>query len=128
LPWELFENVGQLPRERAPQAQSIVDSVKESLARDEHVIELKPALKEAQSAALELLTSLVDVDPPRPPPVPPPDVSPRPQTAEITGSECGIDKHSAVSVFETIKNAMQSDTDLVLDIKWRLYRKGRKSP
>jgi hypothetical protein len=127
-PWELFEKVGQLSKERAPRGPSIVDRVKEALTRDEHVVELKRSLKEAQSAALELLTSLVEVTPPPPLPVQPPDLSPMPQTAEITGSEHGIDKHNAVSVFETITNAMQADTDLVLDIKWRLYRKGRNAP
>jgi hypothetical protein len=124
--WELFETVGQLPRERAPQAQSIVDRVKEALTRDEHVVEVKRALKEAQSAALELLTGLVDPTPPLPPPLPPPVVTPVPQRAEMTGDQRGIDEPGARTVFESIKRAMESDHDLVLDINWRLYRKGNQ--
>jgi hypothetical protein len=126
--WELFETVGQLPRERAPRAQSIVDGVKEALTRDEHVVELKRALKDAQSAALELLTGLVEPTPPPPPPPPPPIVTPVPPRAERTGQQRGIDERGATTVFETIKRAMESDADLVLDIQWHLYRKGSQSP
>jgi hypothetical protein len=125
--WELFETIGQLPRERAPQAQSIIDQVKDALMRDEHVVELKRALKDAQSAALELLTSLVEDTPPTPPPMPRPVVPPTPATAETSGSRRGIDGQSALSVFESIQKAMELDADLVLDIEWRLYRKGGPS-
>jgi hypothetical protein len=97
------------------------------LTRDEHVVELKRALREAQSAALELLTSLVEATPPTPPPMPRPVVPPTPAMAETTGSRHGIDEQSALSVFESIKKAMELDADLVLDIDWRLYRKGGQS-
>jgi hypothetical protein len=122
--WELFETIAQLPRERAPQAQSIVERVKDALMRDEHVIELKRALKEAQSAALELLTSLVDTTPPQPPAVQPPVVAPLPSRAAMTGDQRGIDTRRATTVFASIQKAMESDAALVLDIQWHLYRKG----
>jgi hypothetical protein len=125
--WELFETIAQLPRERAPQAQSLIDQVKDALTRDEHVVELKPILREAQSAALELLISLVKATPPTPPPMPRPVIPPRPAMAETTGSRRGIDEQRALSVFESIKTAMELDADLVLDIEWRLYRKGGAS-
>jgi hypothetical protein len=125
--WELFERIGELPRERAPQAQSIIDDVKDALTRDEHVIELKRALKDAQSAALDLLTSLVEATPPTPPPVQLPVVPPTPAMDETTGSRRGIDEQRALSVFESIKKAMELDANLVLDIEWRLYRKGGQS-
>jgi hypothetical protein len=121
--WELFETIAQLPRKRAPQAQSLIDQVKDALTRDEHVLELKRAFREAQSAALELLTSLVEATPPTPPPMPRPVVPPTPAMAETTGSRRGIDEQRALSVFESIKKAMELDADLVLDIEWRLYRK-----
>jgi hypothetical protein len=125
--WELFEKIGQLPRERAPQAQSIIADVKDALTRDEHVIELKRALREAQSAALELLTSLVEATPPMSPPMPRPVVPPTPAVAETTGSQRGINGQRALSVFESLKKAMELDADLVLDIEWHLYRKGGQS-
>jgi hypothetical protein len=125
--WELFEKIAQLPRERAPQAQSVIDQVKDVLTRDEHVAELKRALKDAQSAALELLTSLVDATPPQSPPLPPPFVPPISPRAGMAGDEHGIDARSATTVFASIKKAMESDADLVLDIRWRLYRKGGPS-
>lgn len=124
--WELFETVGQLPKGRAPRAQSTVARVKEALTRDEHVVELKSVLKEAQSAALELLTGMVEVTPPPPPPLPPPVVTPIPPRAEMTGDQHGIDGQGATTVFETIKRAMESDADLILDINWRLYRRGNQ--
>jgi hypothetical protein len=125
--WELFDKIGQLPRERAPHAPSIVERVKDALRRDEHVIEPKRALKEEQSAALELLTSLVEVTPPPPPAVRPSVVRPPAPQAETTGSRRAIDEQSAATVFETIKRAMASDTSLVLDLDWHLYRQDGQS-
>jgi hypothetical protein len=43
--------------------------------------------------------------------------------AETTGSHRGIDAPRALSVFESVQKAMESDANLVLDIEWRLYRK-----
>jgi hypothetical protein len=103
--WELFEKIAQLPRERIPQAQSIVERVNDALMRDEHVVELKRALKDAQSVALELLTGLVEATPPTLPPMPRPVVPPNPAMAEMTGSRRGIDEPRALSVFESIKNS-----------------------
>jgi hypothetical protein len=57
--WEVFEKLAQLPAERVPQARTMVETVRDTLTRDEHVVQLSSALKEAQTAALELLTSLV---------------------------------------------------------------------
>jgi hypothetical protein len=125
--WELFDKICQLPRERAPQAPSIIERVKEALRRDEHVVELKRALKEAQSAALELLTGLVEVTPPPPLAVRPPGIQPPAPQAETTGSRRAIDEQSAETVFETIRRAMASDTSLVLDLDWHLYRQDGQS-
>jgi hypothetical protein len=122
--WELFDTIGQLPSERAPQAQSIVDQVKAALMRDEHVVELRRALKEAQSAALDTLTSLVGTTPPQPPPVQPPVVAPIPPRAAMSGDQRGIDTRRATTVLASIQKAMESDAELVLDIQWQLYRKG----
>jgi hypothetical protein len=47
--------------------------------------------------------------------------------AEMTGSRRGIDEPKALSVFESIKKAMELDANLVLDIEWRLYRQGGRS-
>jgi hypothetical protein len=90
--WELFDKIAQLPRERAPQASTIIERVKQALRRDEHVVEIKGALKEAQSAALELLTSLVEVTPPPPAVVHPPVARPPAPQADTTGSRRAIDE------------------------------------
>jgi hypothetical protein len=91
------------------------------------VVELKRALKDAQSAALELLTGLVEVAPPPAPAVRPPGIQPPALQAETAGSRRAINEQSAATVFETIRRAMASDTSLVLDIEWHLYRQDGQS-
>src|SRR5712691_2146549 len=49
--WELFERLHQLPAERA-----LVETVKDLLTRDEHVMPLVRGVKAAQSTALDVLT------------------------------------------------------------------------
>jgi hypothetical protein len=56
--WEIFEAIGKLPGERKSTAESIRSSIIEALRCDEHVRALGPALKEAQSRALQLLTEV----------------------------------------------------------------------
>jgi hypothetical protein len=65
--WEIFEAIAKLPGEKKPQADAIRSSVAEALRCDEHVRALGPALKEAQSRALQLLTELAPTPPPTPP-------------------------------------------------------------
>jgi hypothetical protein len=45
----------------------------------------------------------------------------------MAGAQRGIDARSATTVFASIKKAMESDAELVLDIQWHLYRKGGPS-
>jgi hypothetical protein len=76
--WEIFEAIGKFLGAKKSQADSIRSSVVEALRRDEHVQSLGPALKDAQSRALQLLTELTPTPPvtqppsPTPPPVPTP--------------------------------------------------------
>jgi hypothetical protein len=124
--WELFEAIGQLSGERGAEAGAIVEQVKEALRRDEHVVPLGETLRTAQSAAVALLTRTVEAAPHQRSddgPAPPPPSPPKPTT-----SRRGLSIEAATKVFDTLRQEMTSDTELVLDLEWRLYRRGDQAP
>lgn len=125
--WQVFEKLAQLPPERAPQARTMVEKVTDALTRDEHVIQLGATLKEGQTAGLDLLTSLVTAPPPSPPQMTLPDSAPTPSGIEPTGSRDGLDLQGAAALFEAIRRALEAETDLVLDLAWRLYRRSERA-
>ena len=130
-PWDLFEKMSQLPVERAPQAQSIVEQVKDALTRDEHVVHLADALQQARSAAFELLTKMVEAShTSTQPPDASPAVSPRPplKKTDTTSTHRGMGVQEALALFDSIKKELESGPDLALDIDWRLYHKDETSP
>jgi hypothetical protein len=79
--WEIFEAISQLTDARRTAAEEIRASVVEALRCDEHARPLGPALKEAQSKAVRLLTA---IPAPPPQPVPTPPVVPPPVAPPIT--------------------------------------------
>jgi hypothetical protein len=121
--WELFERLHQLPAERAPHARALVETVKDLLTRDEHVMPLVRGVKAAQSAALDVLTE--QAESPAPATSRRPSLTPLPPTApaEATDSRRGIGLPAATAVFENIAKALTANPALVLDIDWRLYTK-----
>ena len=75
--WQTFELIKKLPSEHQATAQAILKDLKEALAKDEHVIELAPALKSAQAQAMRLLEKLVEKKPDIiPPKITPPRIEP----------------------------------------------------
>src|SRR5262249_25452699 len=64
--WEPFERLSHMSAERVPYAQTLVQTVKDLLTRDEHVMSLAKGLKEAQLAAFKMLTDAVEPAPPVP--------------------------------------------------------------
>src|SRR4029453_15634548 len=69
--WEIFDAVANLPDERRTAGEEVARIVREALQRDEHVVALGPALREAQSKALRLLTG--PTPPAKPPIITPPE-------------------------------------------------------
>jgi hypothetical protein len=123
--WEPFERLSHMSAERVPRAQALVETVKELLTRDEHVLALARGLKEAQVAAFKMLTDAVE-------PATPPELrvlshalSPLPSTAQpgMANSQRDIGLKDATVVFDTITRALAADPELVLDIDWRLHPK-----
>ena len=121
--WDLFERLHQLPAERAPHARALVETVKDLLTRDEHVMPLVRGVKAAQSAALDVLTERAESPAPatfrRPSPTPPPPTAP----PEATDSRRGLGLQAATAVFEGLARALAENPALVVDIDWRLYTK-----
>ena len=111
--------------ERMPRAQALVETVKDLLTRDEHVLSLARGLKEAQLAAFKMLTDAVE-----PAARPAPRVlshapSTLPSTAQpsMANSQRGIGLKDATAVFDAITRALAADPELVLDIDWHLHPK-----
>jgi hypothetical protein len=123
--WELFEKLSLLPAERVPQAQDIVATVKELLTRDEHVVPLVETLQKMQSVALDMLTKAVEAPPPAPSRVAAPIAPPPPSRARevTTSSRRGLSMADALVVFDTIRQELEANPDIVLDIDWRLSPK-----
>jgi hypothetical protein len=125
ISWEPFERLSRMSVERVPQAQTLVEKVKELLTRDEHVLPLAMGLKEAQLAAFKMVTDAVE-----PAARPAPRVlshapSPLPSTAQpsTAHSQRGIGLKDATAVFDAITRALAAHQGLVLDIDWRLHPK-----
>jgi hypothetical protein len=133
-PWELFEKMGQVVGDPAPQAQAIVAQVKNALTRDEHVVHLAEALQTARSDASELLTQMMQPSP-APPQLQIPDASPvvappppikKPEPT--TNRRRGLGGKEALALLDSIEQALASHPDLALDIDWRLYSKDETLP
>jgi hypothetical protein len=127
--WELFERLSQVPAERAPHARALVETVKDLLTRDEHVVPLVKGLREAQAAALKVFTDMVQPAAPLQPHVASPPAAPLPATPRpgATSSRHGLGVKDATALFATITKALASDPALVLDIDWRLYSRGESA-
>jgi len=126
-PWAVFDTLHQLPAERTPQAPAILEQVRQALTRDEHVVPLAEALQTAQSAALGLLASLVEPVAPAAPQREPSSVSPTPARlrGETSSFRHGIGIQDALALFDTLRQALEADANLLLDLDWRLYPKSR---
>jgi hypothetical protein len=123
--WEPFERLSHMSAERVPRAQGLVQTVKDLLTRDEHVLPLARGLREAQVAAFTMLTDAVEPVARLAPRVLSHVPSPLPSTVQprMSNSQRGIGRKDAMVVFDTITRALAADPELVLDIDWRLHQK-----
>jgi hypothetical protein len=123
ISWEPFERLSHMSVERVPQAQTLVQTVKDLLTRDEHVLPLARGLKAVQLAAFKMVTDAVEPAAPpaprmlSPAPSPPLPLMAQPGTAH---SQQGLGLQEATAVFEAITRALAADAELVLDVDWRL--------
>jgi len=120
-PWDIFDAVRNLPDDRKTAAEEVGRIVMEALQSDEHVVQLAPALKDAQSKALRLLT----VAGPQPtPPVEPPFVpEPRPKPGKrvvAQGSEQNLSLGEARKVLSKLENEAGKNQEIQLSFSWTI--------
>jgi hypothetical protein len=133
--WEILDAVGRLTDNRRTGAAEVLRIVREALAADEYVVPLAPALKEAQSKAVRLLTQ-----PPPPPPVvppivppivlplpdPPPPVPPvviTPKTVEH-GEKVGLTLAAVQDQLERLKKEETAGRRVTVNMSWKIEAGG----
>jgi hypothetical protein len=117
--WEIFDAVANLPDERRTAGEEVARIVREALLRDEHVVELAPALREAQSKALRLLT--VSTPPPKPPIITPPEPKPQPKPGKRVvsqGSEQNVSLAEAKGLLSKLENQATRKQEIHVNISW----------
>jgi hypothetical protein len=134
--WEIFEAIGKLADGRQTAAAAIRKQVVTALESDEHVITLAPALKDAQSKAVRLLT-----DAPKPPStsvLPPesvpdrgPSVTPPPKPLQKKTIDEGVKENLPIEQAKQLLTELQRKVgpkqDLRLNIGWRIEEGGTES-
>lgn len=112
--WQVLQTFRGMGRSDAP-AVAVLDATMAALAADEHVTRLDTELSRQHEAALKLMV----VPPPVPPPPPPPSPS------LVRNIERRSADAAAVSeVMQELKQVLQEDASLRVDIECRVYRKG----
>lgn len=121
--WEVFEAAGKLSDKRKTAADAIRESVVEAMQNDEHVVQLGPALKIAQSKALRLLTQVADAPDRRT------DLQVRPdEQSEIVTTSPSQAMHESRRnlsldegrrLLDELKTQYGEDASLRVDIAWR---------
>jgi hypothetical protein len=118
--WEVFDAVSKLTDDRRTAAAAIRDSVIEAMRSDEHVVQLGPALKTAQSKALRLLTQSPDPGPgPGPGPGPTPDPEPKPGKRVVTqGSRDNLNLAATKDLVAGLEREVKPNQDIRVNINW----------
>ncbi|MGH7860519.1 MAG: hypothetical protein ACREQY_24575, partial [Candidatus Binatia bacterium] len=109
--WEVFDALRKLNDERREPAQGILKRVADALAADEYAIALAPALRDAQSKGLRLLTSTRG------------EVKPPPKSRRVieeAGRE-GLDAGGARGVFRDLESKLERGRSRRLNLNWILY-------
>src|SRR5262249_50700704 len=120
--WDIFEAIAKLPSDKKPRADGIRASVAQALRCGVHVRARSPALKDAQTRALQLLT---EVAPPPPPvhPSPGPTLPPAPvQPGRRVVDHGTLDFQSAAQAREKLDEIASLAGDgrtLHLKLTWR---------
>ncbi|MHC4175951.1 MAG: phage resistance protein [Planctomycetota bacterium] len=120
--WEIFEAVGKLTDERQATADEIRSSVEQALRSDEHVIQLGPALKEAQSKAVRLLTKPAVAEP-TPDPTTKPKPTPKRQVVG-KGSKENLGIAEAKDLLSDLDQGLREGQDLRLNVSWIIEEGG----
>ncbi|WOD37278.1 hypothetical protein [Nodosilinea sp. E11] len=126
--WDIYMAIQALTDDRHSPAQAILAEVRQALTRDEHVLALGSALKQAQAAAVQLLSRPV-APPPRPPEIPsplpsdpfadPPELNRHKGKQVIDqGSAANLDVKSAQDRIVELSKALSAGQTLSLSLSW----------
>ena len=122
--WDIFDAIGTLGDEFKARADAIRARVREALVSDEHVIALGPALTEAQSQALRLITVAAKPSRPKPGTGPKPP-APRPARRIIAqDSREDLDLRGAKDVLANLERSLQPDQEIRLNVGWVIEEGG----
>lgn len=124
--WQTFELIRKLPEPHQATATAILTELQKALSRDEHVLELAPALKSAQAQAMRLLEELVEVKPTiNPPPITPRPVDSRTVTEKRhvqQGSRHDIPLSAARQLLSDLEGQSTSGGTIRVSISWIIER------
>ena len=135
--WEIFEAITKLGPVHQPRAEKILKDACDAITSDEHVIALGPALTQAQSQALRLITDAATPPKPDVPPVVPPGVTPPPSVSlppqvsppvvkplvaiknvvQQSGEE-NLDLASAQKLLERLEKQVAGSQQIRLNVSW----------
>lgn len=144
IKWDIFEAVGGLRDHRREAAGRLIESLKEALREDEHVIPLKARLETLERDGVRLLAATGE--PSRPAPhgggdghegerrapgqpdevaIDPPPVAPPPVRVTVVEerSRSDMPADQAADLLDTLKSRLQADPELELTLSWRLQRR-----
>lgn len=126
--WDIIGSGAGLTDARQPAAEALRLRLAEALAADEHVLPLRPALKEAQTRASRLLTESVQATPLTDPPSFPGPRLPNPLPLSIEeeivgeGDRPGLDAADAAVLLDELRTQLAASPGSRLAIRWRLTR------
>jgi hypothetical protein len=127
--WEILDAVGRLGDERQTAAAEVARIVREAMTADEHARPLAPALKEAQSMAVRLLTEQPSSSPTdMTPPVVKLEQGPAPnrtRTPKVQqGQKNGISLTEACRQLEALEREVRAGRSVTVSLAWRIVEEG----
>ncbi|MDX8506139.1 hypothetical protein [Mesorhizobium captivum] len=119
-PWDIIQTALSLSDHRRAAAEGLREKLAEAMAADEHVMPLRPVLRDIQARATRLLaetkpnTEAPTVSPSTPPPADEEILDERPQTV--------LDAAEATTTLDKLRERLASEPGSRLTIAWRLTR------
>lgn len=130
--WQTFELIKKLPDEHQATTQAILTDLKESLGKDEHVVELAPVLKSTHAQAMRLLETAVEKRPvTRPSDTPAPATAPpikppakKEKTVVEQASKQDLTLSAAKGVLEELDGKLKSGRSVRVNVSWIIEEGG----
>ena len=127
----ILDAVGRLGDNRRDGAAEVRRIVCEALAADEHALALAPALKEAQSKAVRLLTQrpatlppVVDTEGDKPVAIAP--IAATPRTVQ-RGEKAGLSLTEAQKQIERLKQEQAAGRTVTVSLAWKIEAGGEQT-